>query len=249
MDTGTFVVVHPDAQTLAEATAARLLITLLDAQSAATPLHVSLTGGTVGVAVLAAAAKSPVLAAIDWSGVHLWWSDERYLSTGDPERNETQARAALLDLLVAGHGLPAANIHPIPGPDSVSCAEEAARNYAAELASWAESEGWGVPEFDVSLLGVGSDGHVASLFPGHPALNETGTVVAVHDSPKPPSVRVSLTVTGICASQEVWFVAAGPEKAEQIAAALADDTTVPAAQITAQSCTLWLLDVAAADCP
>ena len=89
------VVVVPDADLLARSTASRLLLAVLDAQSLHSPVHVVLTGGTVGIKTLAAVADDPVRAAVDWSGVHLWWGDERFLPDGDPDRNETQAREAL----------------------------------------------------------------------------------------------------------------------------------------------------------
>ena len=97
--TAPLVVVHPDAETLATATAARLLLRLMEAQSVHSPVHVALTGGSMGARVLAAAACSPIREAVDWSVVHVWWGDERFLPPGDPERNETQAREALLDAL------------------------------------------------------------------------------------------------------------------------------------------------------
>ncbi|GAB2473546.1 6-phosphogluconolactonase [Xylanimonas ulmi] len=244
------VVVHPDPAVLAEAAAARLLTSILDAQSVRRPVHVVLTGGTVGVATLAAAAASPLVAAVDWSGVHLWWGDERFLPRGDPDRNETQARAALLDALVASAGLPEANVHPMAGPDAADSPEASAAAYADELAAHAD-DGAAVPAFDVLLLGMGPDGHVASLFPGHEALGATGSTVGVHGSPKPPAERVSLTFEAIDAAREVWVVAAGAEKAEQAAAALAGEPTaeVPAAGVRGVSRTLWLLDTAAADAP
>ena len=245
------VVVHPDAEVLAEAAAARLLTRILDVQSVRRPVHVVLTGGTVGIATLAAAAASPLVAAVDWSGVHLWWGDERYLPAGHADRNETQARAALLDALVAGRGLPEANVHPMPGPDASASAEDSALAYAAALAEQAE-DGAAVPAFDVLLLGMGPDGHVASLFPGHPAAETAGApTVAVHDSPKPPPDRVSLTFEAIGAAREVWVVAAGAGKAEQVAAALGGQprTEVPAAGVAGTDRTLWLLDTASADAP
>ncbi len=245
------VVVHPDAEVLAEAAAARLLTRILDVQSVRRPVHVVLTGGTVGIKTLAAAAASPLVAAVDWSGVHLWWGDERYLPAGDADRNETQARDALIDGLVANRGLPEANVHPMLGPDATSSAEESATAYAKALAEQAD-EGATVPAFDVLLLGMGPDGHVASLFPGHPVLETAGVpTVAVHDSPKPPPTRVSLTFEAINAAREVWVVAAGAEKAEQAAAALGGQSRVevPAAGVAGQDRTLWLLDTASADAP
>jgi 6-phosphogluconolactonase len=245
------VVVHPDAGVLAAATAARLLTRLLDAQSVHSPVHVVLTGGTVGIRTLAEVAASPLRTAVDWSGVHLWWGDERFLPSGDPDRNETQAREALLDLLVAEHGLPAANVHAVPGPGEgladVTTPEESAAAYARTLAAHA-APGEPVPAFDVLMLGMGPDGHVASLFPHHAGLEAPGSTAGVHGSPKPPSERVTLTFAAIGAAQEVWIVAAGAEKAAQAAAALSGGpvTQVPAVRAVGHRRTLWLLDAAAA---
>jgi 6-phosphogluconolactonase len=246
------VVVHPDAAVLAQATAARLLTRLLDAQSVHRPLHVVLTGGTVGIKTLEEVAASPLRDAVDWSGVHLWWGDERFLPAGHEDRNETQARNALLDALVASAGLPAANIHPMPargeGAGEASTPEVAAAAYADELARHAPTSDRATPAFDVLLLGMGPDGHVASLFPEHPALEAPGLTVGVHGSPKPPSERVSLTFTAIGNAEEVWVVAAGAEKAAQTAAALCDGpvTQVPAVRAVGHRRTLWLVDSAAA---
>ena len=243
------VVVHPDGPTLVAATAARLLTRLLDAQSTHSPVHLALTGGTVGIATLVAVASNAVRDAIDWSGVHLWWGDERFLPTGDPERNETLARGALLDAL--GEALPAANVHPMAAPGSapeIRSPEDSAEAYAAELARFAP-EGSPVPRFDVLILGMGPDGHVASLFPGHDALTVTGVAtVGVHGSPKPPPERVSLTFDAINAAQEVWLVVSGAEKAAPVASALAGDPVdrTPAAGAHGRQLTLWLLDADAA---
>ncbi|MCA5893578.1 6-phosphogluconolactonase [Isoptericola sp. NEAU-Y5] len=256
------VVVHPDAGLLAEAAAARLLTRLIDVQSVRTPVHVVLTGGTVGIRTLAAVAVSPVRDAVDWSGVHLWWGDERFLPDGDPERNETQAREALLDTLVASAGLPAGNVHPAPALGTVTAGttvetpEQSAAAYAVELARYADTDDADgrdasaqVPRFDVLLLGMGPDGHVASLFPGHAGLAAVGATVGVHGSPKPPPERVSLTFDAIRCAREVWFVVAGADKAAQAAAALAGGavTDVPAAGAVGTERTLWLLDAAAAN--
>lgn len=243
------VVVHPDAAVLAEATAARLLLTLMDAQAVRSPLHVGLTGGGMGTRVLEAVAASPLRDAVDWTGVHVWWGDERFLPDGDPERNETQARSALLDALP----LPPGNVHPVPaaGP-GVHGPEDAAVAYANELARHGadgDDAGPAVPAFDVLLLGVGPDGHVASLFPGQATLEVVDrTTVAVTDSPKPPPQRVSLTFPAIEAAREVWLVVSGAEKADAVRRALggAPVTEVPAAGVRGRSRTLWLLDLQAA---
>lgn len=242
------VVVHPDAATLAATTAARLLLHLVDAQSTRRPLHVVLTGGGLGTQVLSEVATSPLRDAVDWTGVHLWWGDERFLATGDPDRNETQARSALIAQLP----IPAGNVHPIPGPDSdIDKPEDAAERYATTLAAFApasahtDDAGPPVPEFDVVLLGVGPDGHIASLFPGHEALEVTDrAVVGVHRSPKPPPVRVSLTFPALEAAAEIWLVVAGADKSEAVGRALAGDDIhrTPAAGAKGRTRTLWLLD-------
>lgn len=239
------VVVHPDATVLAEAVAARLLTRLLDLQSHRSPVHVVLTGGTVGIASLAAVGRSPLRDAVDWSGVHVWWGDERFLPAGDADRNETQAREALLDGLDA---LPPENVHPMPAlSDDVPTPEASAAAYARTLAEHAPP-GLVAPRFDVTLFGMGPDGHVASLFPGHDTVSVTGVAtVAVHDSPKPPPLRVSLTFDAIRASREVWVVAAGAEKAPAVASALAGAPVAetPAAGALGTERTLWLVDAAA----
>ncbi|MEZ0448396.1 6-phosphogluconolactonase [Cellulomonas sp. ICMP 17802] len=237
------VVVHPDARVLAESVAARLLTHLVDVQSHRSPVHVVLTGGTVGIASLAAVAASPVRDAVDWAGVHLWWGDERFLPEGDPDRNETQARDALIDAL--GEALPTENVHAMPGPsDDVPTPEASADAYAQTYAAA------GSPAFDVLLLGMGPDGHIASLFPGHDALGVSGRpTVGVHGSPKPPPERVSLTYDAIHTAREVWVVAAGSEKAAAVASALrgAPVSTTPAAGALGSERTLWLVDIAATE--
>ncbi|WP_263119895.1 6-phosphogluconolactonase [Cellulomonas fimi] len=243
------VLVHPDAKVLAEATAARLLTKLIDLQSGQSPVHVGLTGGTVGIATLAAVARSEARHAVDWTGVHLWWGDERFLPDGDPDRNETQAREALIGAL--GDALPASNVHPMPALDAsagIATPEDSAAAYAAELRSLAV-DGAELPVLDVLMFGMGPDGHVASLFPGHPGVDVSGvTTTGVHDSPKPPPLRVSLTFDAIHTAREVWVVAAGAEKAGAVASALTPGTpaaTTPAAHATGTDATLWLVDAAA----
>lgn len=237
------VVVHADAGVLAEAVAARLIVRVLDAQAARGTADVVLTGGRVAAAVYRAVLANPARDAVDWSRVDLWWGDERFLPAGDPDRNETQARAALLDSLP----LDPARVHPMPpsdGPDGADPAVAAAR-YAAELARHSPVGG-ALPRFDVVLLGVGEDGHVASVFPGHPSSAETGPVCAVRDSPKPPPVRTTLTIPAIDTADEVWLIAAGPDKAEAVGTALSGPALLPAARVHGASRTVWLLDRAAA---
>jgi 6-phosphogluconolactonase len=236
------VVVHASADVLAEAVAARLIIRLVDAQAARGVASLVLTGGRVAAKVYRAVAASPARDAVDWSHVELWWGDERFLPAGHPERNETQARAALLDAVP----LDPARVHPMPpsdGPDGDD-PEAAAARYAADLAAAARPGSELLPHFDVLLLGVGEDGHVASVFPERPVDYETRPVAAVRGAPKPPPIRITLTLPAITTAEEVWLIATGPDKADAVGMALsgAGPVQLPAAGVHGVSRTLWLLD-------
>jgi 6-phosphogluconolactonase len=235
---------------LAAAAAARTVTRLADAIAAEGRAHLVLTGGGIGTKVLAAIAASAAVDAVDWSRVDFWWGDERFEPTGDPARNETGARSALLDHI----GADPARVHVMAGPDGPDGddLDASAARYAAELATAARQSGApagaAVPAFDVLMLGIGPEGHVASLFPGLPALGDDRPVVAVRDSPKPPPTRLSLTFPSIQAAREIWILASGEEKADAVARALsgADPAQVPAAGARGRQRTLFLLDGAAA---
>jgi 6-phosphogluconolactonase len=238
----TLVVVAPDPEVLASAVSARLVTRLIDAQALRGSAHVVLTGGRLAAKVLRSVRGMPASGAIDWSKVDLWWGDERFLPAGDPDRNETQARAELLDSL----SLEPARVHAMPasdGPDGDD-AEAAAERYANELAA-AAYPGRPLPHFDVLMLGVGEDGHVASIFPGHPSYDESGVTAAVHHSPKPPPTRITLTLPTIQSAEEVWLIAAGPDKTDSVGAALSG-AKLPAAAAIGTEKTIWLLDTEAA---
>jgi 6-phosphogluconolactonase len=240
------VVVHHSPELLAQAAAARLVTRLVDAQSGGRTPSLVLTGGTIAGRTYAAVADSPAHAAVDWSLVDLWWGDERFLPAGDPDRNETQARAALLDRLPVDPE----RVHPMPaadGPDDDP--DQAAAAYAERLRAAALPEDHGdVPTFDVLLLGVGPDGHVASLFPEHPALYDERAVTAVRGAPKPPPTRLSMTMPTLLSAREVWFLVAGGDKAQAVRLALsgAGPMQIPAAGVRGRQRTLWLLDREAA---
>jgi len=240
------VVVHADAALLAEAAAARLVVRLLDAQAERGAATMVLTGGGIATQVYAALRESPARGAVDWSRVDVWWSDERFLPAGHVDRNETAARSALLDALP----LDPARVHPMPAADSPhgDDPEAAAGRYAEELSAAARPGHAGLPHFDLLLLGVGEDGHVASVFGEHPAAYETRPVSAVRGSPKPPPVRLTLTLPAINTAAEVWLLASGQGKASAVRMALTGGgpVQVPAAAVHAVDRTLWLLDAAAA---
>jgi 6-phosphogluconolactonase len=241
------VLIHRDQTLLAKAAAARLVTRLVDVQAARGSASVVLTGGGVGTAVLAELAATGARDAIDWRKLDIWWGDERFLPTGDPERNETGARKALLDHV----DVDPARVHAMPGPDGPDGdnPEAAAERYAAALRAATRPDDHGpVPSFDVLMLGLGPDAHVASLFPGMPALYDERPVVAVHGAPKPPPTRLTLTLPAIRTAREVWIMAAGESKAGAVRLALSDagPVQVPAAGARGRQSTLFLLDRAAA---
>ncbi|MQA23934.1 MAG: 6-phosphogluconolactonase [Micromonosporaceae bacterium] len=242
----TDVVVHADDALLTEAAAARLTTRLIDAQAARGEASVVLTGGRIAAGVYRALRDSPARDAVDWRRVDVWWGDERFLPQGDPERNETQAREALLDAVPLDpervRAMPASD-----GPDGDD-PEAAAARYAEQLAAASRPGHQQLPHFDVLLLGVGEDGHVASVFPEHPAGYETRPVSAVRGSPKPPPTRITLTLPAINTAEEVWLMASGAGKASAVGIALsgAGPVQVPAAGAHGVERTLWLLDRPAA---
>lgn len=254
---GDSVRVYGDREALCRAAARELLRVLTEAVSGRGSASAVLTGGGTGTGILAALARlveeEP---ALDWSRVHLWWGDERHLAAGDPDRNEVQAAAALVDALVDAHGMPAGNVHRVPAADG-SGPDDAAARYAAELARHARADPGPdprLPVFDVVMLGVGPDAHVASLFPGLPGPQaRNATVIGVEDSPKPPPLRVSLTVEALNTARRLWFVVAGLDKQEAVTAVrgarnakTTDAARWPASVVSGAMATTWWLDGAAA---
>jgi 6-phosphogluconolactonase len=241
------VVVEPDAEHLARSVAEALVARLAAAQTLHGTASVVLTGGGIGIAVLeqvADVAAEPVRETVDWTAVDVWWGDERFVPADSDERNEKGARQALLDKV----GVPAERVHAMPPSDAgFAEPEDAAAWYAGQLAA-AAGPGQAVPRFDVLLLGIGPEGHVASIFPDSPAVRDERPVFAVRDCPKPPPTRVSLGFSAINTAVEVWLVVSGESKAAAVAEALggADREKLPAAGVHGVRATRWLLDRAAA---
>src|SRR5436305_6164398 len=159
------VIVYRDGRLLAQAVAARLVTGLTDAAAARGSASVVLTGGGIGTKVLEELAAAPARDAIDWRRLDIWWGDERFLPAGDPDRNETGARSALLDHVDADP----ARVHPMPGPDGPDGddPEAAAARYASWLAAATRPEDHGpVPSFDVLMLGIGPERRVAAQVSG-----------------------------------------------------------------------------------
>jgi 6-phosphogluconolactonase len=228
------VVRHRDRAELARQTARRLLDTLVDLQTDGRIPQLCLAGGRSAMAMYAEFAELVPSSDLDPSRLELWWSDERFLPADDPQRNAGPALA----LLARSFSVDPARTHSMPSADGIVDADASANTYAKEL---------GDTVFDLCLLGMGPDGHVASIFPRHPSSEAMSqAVIGVSDAPKPPSERISLTIDRMNTSAQVWLLVSGADKADSVARALGGDTELPAAQVTGRERTIWFLDEPAA---
>jgi 6-phosphogluconolactonase len=216
-----------DVGILIDALAEALLVEADAAIAARGVFHLVLAGGSTPVTLYAVLAERNTGDA-RWQ---LWYGDERCLPADDPERNSVMAETAWL----AASRIPPAHRRPIPAERG---AADAARRYADWLA--------GAPDFDVVLLGMGEDGHTASLFPGHDCGVEADSsdVLAVFNSPKPPPERVSLSAARLSRSRCVWFIVAGQNKRDAMQRWAACEP-LPVAAVQGREETVVWLDAAA----
>lgn len=228
------ILVHANADEVVAALTARLLARLTERQRDFRVPQLALTGGRIATRAYQQLAAEGSSSAVDWSRVELWWGDERFVPADDGDRNAEP----VLNLL-APLRLNPDRIHPMPARGAGADLDAAAEAYAAEL---------GNTVFDICLLGLGPDGHVASLFPEHPSSYAEGDVIAVRSSPKPPPERISLTLPVINRSREVWFLVSGADKAAAAKMALlgAGPVQIPGAGVSGVDRTLWLMDTDAA---
>ena len=215
---------NPDV--LSAVAAQRLAILIMESQANVQnldkPFHLLITGGTDSIRMFQMLASNPLLTVIDWDLVHIWWADERFVAYDSEERNARKTREALLDLLTSHKALAESHIHEMPADErsaeEIAAASDAkndaildaaARDYEEEIVGLLGKE----PVFDLAILGMGPDAHMASLFPGLPHVNNRERiVVGVNHSPKLPPMRLSLTVPVLAHSSRTWFLTAGAEK-------------------------------------
>ncbi len=231
------VEVHEDAAALATAVAGELLNRLADAQTGGGTPQIALTGGTIAEAIHRKIARLSPDSGVDWSRVVVWFGDERFVAPDSPDRNSAQARAAFLETVGA------TQVFEMPSTADAADVDAGATAYAATLREH------GAGEFDIVMLGIGPDGHIASLFPGFPQLDvQEAIAVGVTGSPKPPPERISLTLAALNRARSVWFLVSGAAKAPAVAVALggADVHEIPAAGVTGREETVWFLDREAA---
>ncbi len=226
----------PDPEALARYTANWLTEQALSAPGR---FSIALSGGSTPKRLFEVLAEPAFATRFPWSRTHLFWGDERFVPPDHPDSNLRMTRLALLDHV----SIPAGQVHPMPTSGDP---EVAARDYQATLQAYygAESLDMSRPMFDVMLLGLGENGHTASLFPGTPALDETLRWVVPVTSGV-PQTRLTLTYPAIACSRHVVFLVAGKGKAEVLRQVRAGDRTQPAARVRAAGDLLWFTDDAA----
>lgn len=231
----TRVVRLEDALDVSTVVAQRLLSRLIEIQASQPVAHLCLTGGDAANAMYEIFAELADGSELDPAKLQLWWGDERFVPATDPQRNSLQAVSRLARTV----SLKSADTHMMAAQDGRKDPHESAAEYEAEL---------GDTGFDITLLGIGADGHIASLFPDHPSSEPTTrAVIGVTDSPKEPSERISLTVQTLNRSAEVWYIATGEQKADAVARTIAGDRALPGSQVHGTTATFWYLDRGAAE--
>lgn len=204
------------------------------------PFRVALSGGSTPkrlFEILATPARSKL---IPWDRLELFYGDERHVPEGHADSNHTMARAALLEHVP----IPQQNIHPIPTAGSV---EDDAKAYQKTLqdAYGATELAPGKPLFDIVMLGLGTDGHTASLFPGQPVLKERSAWVGTAAPSTAPYERITLTYPAIHSSHLVVFLITGASKVEMLERLIEGDSSIPSANVTSEGRIVVLADQAA----
>jgi 6-phosphogluconolactonase len=226
----------PDAETVAARAAAHVRRELADARERRGVAHLALSGGSTPERTYQLLGEDPdALAATE-----IWFADERCVAPDDEESNYRMAAETLL----GAAGIPGQRVHRMRGELGP---ERGAESYEQDLRSGLEASAVGVPAIDLIVLGIGPDGHVASLFPGAATLgaDERQLCLGVSDSPKPPSERITLTLPVLHAARGCLLLATGAGKADAVAAMLGEPTThVPASLLRRERLTVILDDAA-----
>jgi 6-phosphogluconolactonase len=211
---------------LSQAAATAWLKEIAPSNRAGQPYHVALSGGRITLKFFAAVVALAQAGGISLAGVHFFWADERCVPPNDPESNFAAANQHFFRPL----GLATDNIHRIPGELSPN---EAAKLATAEIRNAVPAGAGGQPALDLIFLGLGEDGHVASLFPGEPEVVVSDLTVfrAIKNSPKPPPERITLGYQAIAAARQVWVLAAGEGKATALLESLRPAGHTPLARV------------------
>ena len=219
---------YADAAELSEEVTVQILAAIEKGLKLKSQFHLVLTGGTLGVQISEGLVKEFNVDPDAFSGLHIWWSDERFVPADSVERNAFPFHKTVTNMKIV--------IHQGLASDAAANVDEAVAEYALALEN---------VDIDLNILGLGPDGHVASLFPGIADIDDIKTVFAIKNSPKPPAERISFTMKTINSAEEVWIVAAGESKADAVTKVIEGDLSVPASYVRGNSHTRLIVDTEA----
>lgn len=219
---------YADSVELAEEVTVQILAAIEKGLKLKNSFHLVLTGGSLGVQISEALVNEFNAEVDSFAGLHIWWSDERFVEVDSVERNAFPFHGTLENKNIV--------VHEALASDVAANIEEAVSDYALALEN---------VDLDLNILGMGPDGHVASLFPGIADIDDQRTVFAITDSPKPPASRISFTMKQINSAQEVWMVAAGESKAVAVTKIIEGDNSIPASYVRGNSHTRLIVDTEA----
>jgi len=219
---------YSDSAELTEEVTVQILAAIEKGLKLKSQFHLVLTGGTLGVQI-AEALVNEFNADLDaFKGLHIWWSDERFVESSSVERNAFPFHTTVTNKNIL--------VHEGLASDVAANIDEAVSDYALALEN---------VDIDLNILGLGPDGHVASLFPGIADIDDIRAVFAITDSPKPPAARISFTMKTINSAAEVWIVAAGESKADAVTKVIEGDLSIPASYVRGNSHTRLIVDTEA----
>jgi 6-phosphogluconolactonase len=219
---------YADATELAAEVVAQALALIGKALKVQSEFHLVLTGGSLGLSISEGLVQEFNSVRDGFKGLHIWWSDERFVEAESADRNATIFHKKLLNSDVV--------VHQVPAKDQVERIEGSLAIYEKSLKGIS---------LDLNILGVGPDGHVASLFPGFTDIDDQRQVIAITDSPKPPAERISFTMATINSAREVWIVAAGESKSEAVTKIIEADLSIPASYVRGSNHTRLIVDTEA----
>jgi len=219
---------YADAKELSEEVTVQILASIERGLKLKNQYHLVLTGGTLGVQISEALVNEFNADPDGFAGLHIWWSDERFVPAESVERNAFPFHKTVVNSKIV--------IHEVLASDVAKSIDESVSDYELALEN---------VDIDLNILGLGPDGHVASLFPGVADIDDQRQIFAITDSPKPPPARVSFTMSTINSAQEVWIVAAGESKAEAVTKIIEGDLSIPASYVRGHSHTRLIVDTEA----
>ena len=219
---------YADSRELASEVVAQALIEIEKGLGENETFNLVLTGGSLGILISQGLLDVWNSRLDDFLGLNIWWSDERFVSEKSDERNAAPLHGKVINKNII--------VHEVLASDVAASVGEAVNHYINELEDVI---------LNLNILGLGPDGHVASLFPGQANLDDMRRVIAVTDSPKPPAVRVSFTMAAINNCEDVWIVAAGAGKAQAVTQIFEGDLSIPASYVRGNRQTRLIVDTEA----